>query len=176
MDDGCPIQGRLLALSGAFRSDHNYLLVRRKDPLKLRLNGAPEFYPGHPPSIVTPFGPAGVEFKAVDGCPIQGRLLALSGAFCSDHNYLLVRRKDPLKPRLNGAPESYPGHPPKFPLATSARTPAAHAPIATAVTRHDGAADGADWSVAHVDQFLQRVGGVDVALPSIGVLRLRCAN
>src|SRR6202165_3002208 len=44
--------------------------------------------------------------------------------------------------------------------AAAARAPAAHALVATAVAHHDGAADVATGSVAHVDEFGQGVGGV----------------
>lgn len=46
-------------------------------------------------------------------------------------------------------------------LAAAAGTPAAHALVATAVAHHDGAADVATGSVAHVDEFGQGVGRVD---------------
>src|ERR1035441_10822318 len=46
-------------------------------------------------------------------------------------------------------------------LAAPARAAAAHALVATAVAHHDGAAERATGSVAHVDHAGERVGGVD---------------
>ena len=48
-------------------------------------------------------------------------------------------------------------------LTAPTRTAAAHAAVAASVAGHDGAADGATGSVAHVDQLFQRVGGVVVS-------------
>src|ERR1019366_205093 len=48
-------------------------------------------------------------------------------------------------------------------LAAPARAAAAHAAVATTVSGHDRAADGATGGVAHVDQLFQRVGGVVVS-------------
>ena len=51
----CPIQGRLLALSGDFYwYSPDLYRFDRKDPLKLRLNGAPEFLPGPPAGVASP--------------------------------------------------------------------------------------------------------------------------
>ena len=46
-------------------------------------------------------------------------------------------------------------------LAAPAGTPAAHAPVATPIPRHDAAAEAAGRGVAQVDEARQRVGGVD---------------
>src|SRR5271157_195715 len=46
-------------------------------------------------------------------------------------------------------------------LRTAASTAAAHALVATAVADHDGAAERATGSVAHVDHVGEGVGGVD---------------
>src|SRR5271167_523080 len=48
-------------------------------------------------------------------------------------------------------------------LAAPTRAPATHASVAASIPRHNGAADGTAWRVAHVNQVLQRVGGVMVA-------------
>ena len=48
-------------------------------------------------------------------------------------------------------------------LRAPAGAAAAHAAEATPVTRHDGAANGTDGRISHVNQLLQRVGGVHVA-------------
>src|SRR5271167_1121793 len=74
-------------------------------------------------------------------------------------------------------------------LAAPTRAPATHASVAASIPRHNGAADGTAWRVAHVNQVLQRVGGVVVAgnhaagkteprlcIAIIGVLRLRRAR
>ena len=54
--------------------------------------------------------------------------------------------------------------PPKS-LRTPARTAAASTPVAASVAGHDGAAEGAGWGVAEVDDSGEGVGGV-VAAPS----------
>ena len=53
-----------------------------------------------------------------------------------------------------------------FVLTAPAGAAAAHAAVAASVARHDGAADLTAGSVAHVNQVLQRVGGVDKAVVS----------
>ena len=46
-------------------------------------------------------------------------------------------------------------------LAAPARTPAAPAPIAASIARHDGSAEAAGGGVAQVDESGESVGGVD---------------
>ena len=45
-------------------------------------------------------------------------------------------------------------------LAAPACTPAAHAPVAAPVPRHDAAAEAAAWRIAQVHDARQRIGGV----------------
>src|SRR6266496_648852 len=56
---------------------------------------------------------------------------------------------------------------PKPSLAAPARTPAAHALIATPIPHHDRAADMAAGRISHVDHAGQRVGYVTRALPLV---------
>src|SRR5579862_5636421 len=49
---------------------------------------------------------------------------------------------------------------PRHTLRTPARTPTASASVAASVAGHDGAAEGAGWSVAEVDDSGEGVGGV----------------
>jgi hypothetical protein len=50
---------------------------------------------------------------------------------------------------------------PQILLAAAARTPAAHALVATAIPYHDAAADVATGGVSQVDEAGQGVGGVN---------------